>query len=509
MQLLSTINLSIVASLLLQSGRFVGATPLFGTRTDNAHSNGVSEETCQDLRITYPSTRSTGITYEDGSKHVIAWSAPRILTQLNITLIDNSNSENSIYVGTFGAKDGATDEIPISLGDNNAGEYHYHISGQGAGQFCETNSGNFKINKRTTDVHDNESGTSSVDDDNKIKTSKFKDYIDGLDQDIDKFIHKNKETETQRVTHKNDADPSKTNGNSWTGDGAHTNGVSQSTNWVSEDDQHSNKSDWTGDGSHTNGASLKDTYWVSDDEHTNGWTGDGDHVNAAVQDSEWVSEDQHSNGNSWNGDGSHVNLDDLKEESSEWQIDESDNEPAGANHSNGWTGDGSHVNLDDLKEESPNWEIVESDNEPAAATTPSPTHYDFTNTWEDTSDHVNEPVTHSDFTNTWEDTSNHVNEPVTHSDFTNTWEDTSNHVNEPVTHSDFTNTWVEASSGPTHSDATTNAWKDTSSHANEPVTHSDFTNTWEDTSDKVKSHSDYTNTWVETSDHANHIAETW
>jgi hypothetical protein len=47
MQLLNTINLSIVASLLLQSGRFVGAMPLFGARVDNAHSNGVSENTCQ------------------------------------------------------------------------------------------------------------------------------------------------------------------------------------------------------------------------------------------------------------------------------------------------------------------------------------------------------------------------------------------------------------------------------------------------------------------------------
>jgi hypothetical protein len=47
MQLLNTINLSIVASLLLQSGRFVGAMPLFGARVDNAHSNGVSEDTCQ------------------------------------------------------------------------------------------------------------------------------------------------------------------------------------------------------------------------------------------------------------------------------------------------------------------------------------------------------------------------------------------------------------------------------------------------------------------------------
>jgi hypothetical protein len=50
-------TLSIAASLLLQSGSFVSATPFFNIPTVANHNNDASlESSCEGFKITYPST---------------------------------------------------------------------------------------------------------------------------------------------------------------------------------------------------------------------------------------------------------------------------------------------------------------------------------------------------------------------------------------------------------------------------------------------------------------------
>lgn len=41
-----------------------------------------------------------GISFEDESKHIIAWKSSDVLKQVNVTLVSDQNT--SVYVGTFG-----------------------------------------------------------------------------------------------------------------------------------------------------------------------------------------------------------------------------------------------------------------------------------------------------------------------------------------------------------------------------------------------------------------------
>ncbi|KAG1062501.1 hypothetical protein G6F42_027407 [Rhizopus arrhizus] len=102
MKLISNLaTLSIAASLLLQSGSFVAATPFFNIPTVANHNNdGSLESGCEGFRITYPSTN--GLSFEEASKHIVAWRAPNGMKQVNITMVDNVSSDNSVHIGTFG-----------------------------------------------------------------------------------------------------------------------------------------------------------------------------------------------------------------------------------------------------------------------------------------------------------------------------------------------------------------------------------------------------------------------
>lgn len=43
-----------------------------------------------------------GLSFEEASKHIVAWQAPNGMKQVNITMVDNVSSDNSVYIGTFG-----------------------------------------------------------------------------------------------------------------------------------------------------------------------------------------------------------------------------------------------------------------------------------------------------------------------------------------------------------------------------------------------------------------------
>jgi hypothetical protein len=43
----------------------------------------------------------TGLSFEENSKHVVAWQALKPLDQVALTLVSNSDSSNPISVGTY------------------------------------------------------------------------------------------------------------------------------------------------------------------------------------------------------------------------------------------------------------------------------------------------------------------------------------------------------------------------------------------------------------------------
>ncbi|OBZ84992.1 hypothetical protein A0J61_06958, partial [Choanephora cucurbitarum] len=348
MKLLSNLaTLSIAASLVLQSGNFVSATPFFNVPTDaTVHSNDASLDanSCDGFRVTYPF--SSGLTFEEESKHVVAWQAPSGMKQVNVTLVDTALADSQAYIGLFDANQGATEEFPLSLGDKDAGEYRFHLSAQGGSQYCEADSVPFQITKRavpeaTTEEDDSNTDDTQEDDNvheddtnwdsalSKVTTltsedshnndasaetndnQSFSDYINSLDQDYKPYLDKNKETETEDVTHKNEA-----------GDVDSFDTAQDSTAEAS-----TQKASW-----HSNDAS---SYFTNEDQSST----------AAVyhNDSEWINEDdvadaEHSNDGEWEEEVSdeidHVDSnefdDDVHDNLGEWYS----NDDA---HNNDWS----------------------------------------------------------------------------------------------------------------------------------------------------------------------------
>ncbi|KAI8636689.1 hypothetical protein BD408DRAFT_437664 [Parasitella parasitica] len=294
MKLISNLaTLSIAASLLLQSGNFVAATPFFNIPTVANHNNDASlDSSCKDFKITYPS--SSGLSFEEGSKHFVAWQAPNGIKQVNITMIDNASLNNQVHIGTLDTDRLVTNEFPFKLPSQTDGDFHFHISGQGDSQFCVADSVAFHIKKRqqdtaatpatkseeatstdasatsttstlnkedidrilqeiqnsgngqtASDTHANDisdgraektNNNAAAASDNHKKQG-FYAYIESLDQDHKKFIHKNKETETEAVTHKNDLASDDNNGsNSWfTNEDKSTHNNAAEKTWHSDD----------------------------------------------------------------------------------------------------------------------------------------------------------------------------------------------------------------------------------------------------------------------------------
>ncbi|KAG0819928.1 hypothetical protein G6F16_003394 [Rhizopus arrhizus] len=420
-------SITFAATLVLQASKLVTATPLFNLPTTAPHLNDASiQDICEDFRITYPA--SEGISFDDNSKHIIAWNAPESMKQVNITLISNQDPSTAAYVGNFDAQKGATQkEIEFSLQGRQAGDYHLHISGQAENsQYCEVDSVTFKINNAAastttsaeqetsnnsstinqteldtileqihnsdSSLHENDANWESAldevtaltkeDEQNKHSnsadvnnssesSSPFKDYINSMDLEYEKYIHKNKETETEAVTHKNDANPYFTNEDS----------IPADRKWHSNDDNpyftntdlrtniHTNDAEWVEEPEHANSWESSDPYvepvthandaeWVDGDGHTNSWESSDPYVEPVSHsnDAEWIEENNthgnegwtsehidmeyptHANDAEWEADNTEGHND------SEWTSEHVDMEyPTHANDAE-WEGDNTHDN---------------------------------------------------------------------------------------------------------------------------------------------------------------------
>ncbi|KAI8381381.1 uncharacterized protein BYT42DRAFT_303422 [Radiomyces spectabilis] len=91
----------------------------------------------------------TGFTFEDGSKHVIAWQAPEEYKQVNITLRSDLERTDVAHIGLFDAKRGATDEVAFNLNGHQPGNHHIVLESVDQPTHCKYNSLEFKINKRS------------------------------------------------------------------------------------------------------------------------------------------------------------------------------------------------------------------------------------------------------------------------------------------------------------------------------------------------------------------------
>lgn len=195
---------------------------------------------------------------------------------------------------------------------------------------------------KTRQAHNNAAVQSDSTETNKDQG--FYDYINSLDLDYEKYIHKNKETETEAVTHKNDvaSDDSNTWFTNEDRSTQHSNAASEKT-W--HEDAVSSNPYFTNDdqSTHSNEASTKS--WHSNDGNSSFFTNEDQSTGASSyhqNDSEWVSEDNvhataadHENG--WSSEdiefdsNDHVNdaeWDDDVSHSNEWNDDA---------HNNGWS----------------------------------------------------------------------------------------------------------------------------------------------------------------------------
>ncbi|ORE13333.1 hypothetical protein BCV71DRAFT_258659 [Rhizopus microsporus] len=254
-------------------------------------------------------------------------------------------------------------------------------------------------------IHSNRIHNNAVNTEQESSDPSFRQYIDSLDQDYKKYIHKNKETETEAVTHKNDADPYFTNEDLST---------------------HENAADykqW-----HSNDANP---YFTNTDLRTN-------HNNGEWEEEE---EENHVNYKQWHSDDAnpYFTNTDLRtnHNNGEWEEvnDEHDNE---ATPSNGWSSTDpyqeppSHDNLAEWEEEG----------------------NEHTNEWQS-----DDPIVHSPSHDNYAEW---VEEDNTHN---NSWESTDPYV-EPSSH-DNDAEWIEENDGHTNGWQSEDAYVESSSHDND------------------------------------------
>ncbi|KAG1520591.1 hypothetical protein G6F52_007522 [Rhizopus delemar] len=461
-------SITFAATLVLQASKLVTATPLFNLPTTASHLNDASiQDICEDFRITYPA--SEGISFDDNSEHIIAWNAPESMKQVNITLISNQDPSTAAYVGNFDAQSGATqEEIKFSLQGRQAGDYHLHISGQAENsQYCEADSVTFKINNAAASTttsteqetsnnsstinqaeldtileqihnsdsssHENDANWASALDEVTALTkedeqndhsnaadinnpsessSPFRDYINSMDLDYKKYIHKNKETETEAVTHKNDANPYFTNEDR-TVSHANEASIPADRKWHSNDDNPY----FTNTDLRTN-IHANDAEWVEEpEEHANSWESSDPYVEPVTHanDAEWVEEqDQHAN--SWESSDPYVEPVSHSNDA-EW-VEEGEGQ-----HNNSWESSDPYVEPVTHANDA---EWVEEQDQHA-------------NSWESSDPYV-EPVSHSNdaewveegegqHNNSWESSDPYV-EPVSHSNDAEWVEGGDEHTNE-------------------------------------------------------------------------------
>ncbi|CAO3600051.1 unnamed protein product [Absidia cylindrospora] len=139
-------SLTTAATLILQLGTFVDASPFFTENTATIHGNDAgTTQQCQGLRFSFPS--ASGLTFEEKSKHVVAWQATAF-DNVALSLVKEGDASTPITIGSFDAKSGATDERPLDLKGQQPGTYHYHIQATGSAGDCSVDSVAFTVGQQ-------------------------------------------------------------------------------------------------------------------------------------------------------------------------------------------------------------------------------------------------------------------------------------------------------------------------------------------------------------------------
>ncbi|KAF7727276.1 hypothetical protein EC973_007792 [Apophysomyces ossiformis] len=309
MKVSQLISLSSTATLVLQCGSFVRASPIFSY----PHADELPDaNTCQGFRISYPT--ASGIQYEQHSKHVVAWQAPEGLGQVDLTLVKSDDNSSSQSIGVYDGQRGASDEFTFNAP---SGEYRYHLKAQIGQNTCELDSQPFQITAGTekTDVNDLEaiissirqgSSTQSLDDEQldellqSIKEGDETPHNNAINQDL--------AAELQQLSGATDSEDQHSSANHVDGFLVEEHVDDEANDWVDSNvPDHSNEGDWQAEELDTvNFAELEEDDDNDNDIHDD----DGDWSSAELSDGEW-----HSN---------EISVDEFKaapEHTNEWHED--------------------------------------------------------------------------------------------------------------------------------------------------------------------------------------------
>ncbi|CAO3608785.1 unnamed protein product [Cunninghamella blakesleeana] len=176
-------GLSATATLLLQVGHFVEASPFFASDVQHGNDATITDQ-CQGFAFTLP---DTSITIENNSRHAVAWSVPESLKQstLQLSLVNKDDNSKTINIGQYGVIKGATNEFNVNTDNEQPGTYFFQL--KTTDNSCTINSSDITINPQqqtTTATHSNEDDLISlineyhehpdavdVDDNNNINTT--------------------------------------------------------------------------------------------------------------------------------------------------------------------------------------------------------------------------------------------------------------------------------------------------------------------------------------------------
>ncbi|KAI8394034.1 uncharacterized protein BYT42DRAFT_28376 [Radiomyces spectabilis] len=296
------IHLSLTAGLLLQAGTFVQASPLF---TGDGHWNDVANnDPCQDFRITFPA--NSGLSFEEDTKHLVAWQAPSSLENVDITLVDSNNNNVVGHIGSYGAKRGVSDEVPLTLNGGQPGNYRFHLQAKSSnGATCDLDSVAFQITQSSdNESHSNGDGQNWSAALNNVSGEAAKSISSEPEHyNAEYFTNEDRRTGAHSDNHlnanlKQEIDQ--------LGESTHPNAA-----WFTNDDQRTGHTNEHNDMPHWN---AEDLSWFTNEDHRT----TPDHANA-----EWVEdaieEPQHNDAEGWE-------VEEFEHANNEW-VDESVNVP--------------------------------------------------------------------------------------------------------------------------------------------------------------------------------------
>ncbi|KAJ2957072.1 hypothetical protein NQZ79_g7175 [Umbelopsis isabellina] len=130
-----TSKLLISAAVAVAFPSLATAAPFFSS-SSSSHSNDATNDSVENCQ---------GLSWTDGSNHVLAWQATSDATSVDISLVDDQN-ETVSQLGSYDASTGATGEKPISLQGHPTGFYHFEFTVKSASSQCKLSSEKIQIN---------------------------------------------------------------------------------------------------------------------------------------------------------------------------------------------------------------------------------------------------------------------------------------------------------------------------------------------------------------------------